>query len=122
MPVDTRKPEILVILALVALQALWLLAGLFGAIETNIEMPWILIWTAVSFLVLYGLYMGHTWSWWLTFFYSIYAVLNNLGAIFTGADTTTVLRFLLMLLVLALLTKKTVITEYRPNLVYLEGW
>ncbi|RLG44475.1 MAG: hypothetical protein DRN78_00090 [Thermoproteota archaeon] len=122
MPVDTKKPEILVILVLVALQTLYLLAGLFGVVETNIEMPWILIWTAISLLALYGLYMAHTWSWWLTFFYSIYAILNNLGAIFTGADTTTVLRFLLMILMVALLTKKSVIAEYRPNLTYIEGW
>ena len=122
MPVDTKKMEIVIILALVALQVFWLIAGLFGIIETNIEMPWILIWTAVNLLVLYGLYMGHTWSWWLTFFYSIYAVLNNLGAIFTGADSTTLVRFLMMVLMLALLTRKTVIAEYRPNLAYIEGW
>jgi len=121
MPVDTRKPEILVILGLVALQALWLLAGMLGIVDVGMDMPWLLIWTAVAFITLYGLYNGQAWSWWLSLFYGIYAILNNISTVVTG-DTTAIFRFLLLLLMIALLTKKTVIAEYRPNLTYLEGW
>jgi len=123
MPANLNKTSILIIMGLVVLHALCNLAGLVGAIETTFETPQLILILLLDILVIYGLYYTQAWSWWLLFFYSIYAILCNIATILQGdATTQTFVYFLLNLILLGVLTKKETIEEYRPNLTYIKGW
>jgi len=123
MPANLNKTSILIIMGLVVLHALCNLAGLVGAIETTFETPQLILVLLLDILVIYGLYYTQAWSWWLLFFYSIYAILCNIATILQGdATTQTFVYFLLNLILLGVLTKKETIEEYRPNLTYIKGW
>jgi len=123
MPANLNKISVAILIVLVLLHALWNFAGLIGAIETTFGTPQLILILLLDILVLYGLYYTQAWSWWLLFFYSIYAILGNIAIILQGEATSqTFIYFLLNIILLGALTKKETIEEYKPNLTYLEGW
>ena len=69
----------------------------------------------LDIIMLWGLYQGHTWVWWMLTFTSIFAVIAGIFGFLAG-QPVAVLTFILNLILVAALLKRDVVTEFKPNL------
>ena len=119
--VDTNKPTIVIIFGLVILHLLWVLAGIAGMLTIPYAMPYAVL--ILDLFILYGLYEGQTWSWWLLLFVGVYQTLAGLYTLVAGTATgEAIVTWLLYVVLLIALTKKEAIAEYKPNTTYIKGW
>ena len=129
MPANIEKPWVLVIFALVAIHAFYAFLASIGAVTglTSITTElgtatWMFL-LAMDLLILYGLYEGHAWSWWLLLFTGILGVLRGIANMILGSiQPIGVVYFLGCILLLLALTKKETLEEYKPNTAFIEGW
>ena len=128
MAVNLNKPTVLVILGLVTLHLLWEIASIFGITQPDQTIPMLTVRYTILIIVfdiilLYALYNGHTWAWWLLLFGSIFGVINIVAAMAAGTVTGGILFFVIYIVLLLCLTKKETIDEYKPRTVIIgEGW
>jgi len=72
---------------------------------------------ALWIVVLYGLWQGHTWSWWLLTFNAIIAVATAVIGLVSGAGIGVgVLTFIVNLVLIAALLHKQTVETYEPEL------
>jgi len=137
----TKKPWVLLVFALAAINAIIAFGAMIGtdvpmigelstqttifavpqttstaaspsATALNMGAFFVLI---LDLVILYGLYKGQTWTWWLLTFTSLSALTFAIFGMLQGT-ALGVLPFLVNLVLVAALLKKEVITEFKPRL------
>lgn len=66
-------------------------------------------------LILYGMYKGMVWTWWLLTFTTLSTLVTAIFG-YTNGETIAVLPFVVNLVMVAALLKKEVVSEFRPQL------
>lgn len=135
----TKKPWVLLVFVLMAVNAIVALTAAFGiagnplnafatqpggmlmtgalapsADTTAFNLAGLLL-LALDVIILYGLWQGHVWSWYLLMFTTAASLVTAL----LGAVSGTAVDFIPLLInvvMLAALVKKEVINEYQPDL------